>query len=429
VKNKNMILMGVAIGCGLVAAFLVAKLGANGTPKQDMVDVIVAKKDIPIGTLMAEKDFNDLLTSQSLPRAAVPPDVIVDPMLLKGKMAARTLRTGNYFAPADVSTKVGIEVPAGMQSFSIKMDLVRAVTGFVSPGDRVDILAMLPTKKDPNKKASGRILVNMLVTTVDFMNRRPEGGDVATPTIQAVTLAVTPAQAKLLHTAEAGGGDMRLVLRSRDYVPTDGDKPDPVFADQDSNEQINEQKPMNVAPPTPPTPMEEVVYLKKDVAPNTQVTAANLEEYFELKSILAPAPARSVKDLSGLINKYIVIQQSAEFPLMETAVSDKELPKDKEVQVVEKIIEKRVEVPGPAAAVAEQPKPEPKKSLFEHRLNVVGPTGQKTEYFYQGPSKDQMKGVDQPAKTDDQYEVKPLEPNAKPAPEQKPVTNGSQRSL
>lgn len=419
-KNKNMVLMGVAIGCGLVAAFLVAKLGANtGAPKQDMVDVIVAKKDIPIGTLMEEKDFNELLTTTALPRAAIPPDVIVDPMMLKGKRAARTLRTGNYFAPNDVSTKAGVTLPAGMQSFSIRMDAVRAVTGFVFPGDRVDILAMLATKKDPNKKFSARILVNMLVTAVDIQDRRPEGGGAANPTISAVTLAVTPMQAKLLHTAEAGGGDMRLVLRPEGYVPTDGDKPDPVVSIDDENRQLNELQPM-----TPPTPMEEVVYLKKDVAPNTLITEANLEEFFEMRSILAPAPSRAVKDLNELIDKYVVIQQSAEFPLMDSAISDKELPKD--VQIVEKKVIEYVEVP---MVVIEEKKPEPKKTLVEHTLSIVGPTGRKDDFHFRGESRENLKPFDPNAiKTEEKFEVKPLEPKA-PVGEEKPTTDGSQRSL
>ena len=280
-KNKNMILMAVAIGCGLVAAFLTAKLGAKSAPQQDTVEVIVAKKDIPIGTLLDEKDFNDLLTRTAFPRVALPPDVIVDAEMIKGKRAARTMRMGNYFSPLDVSTKAGVTLPKGMEQFSIRMDAVRAVTGFVFPGDKVDILAMVTLKNDPNKKSSRRILVNMLIVAVDILDRRPEGGGPTIPTIQSVTLAITPKQATLLHTAEAGGGDLRLVLRPDGYEPQDGDKADPVFREGEEDK----------VPELPPSqPMEKVVFVKKDIPLNTQITDKNIDEFFEIKPILAPAP-------------------------------------------------------------------------------------------------------------------------------------------
>ena len=42
-KNRNIVLLALAIGCGLVAAFLTAKLGASN--KTEMVPVLVAHRE------------------------------------------------------------------------------------------------------------------------------------------------------------------------------------------------------------------------------------------------------------------------------------------------------------------------------------------------------------------------------------------------
>ena len=49
-KQKNVILMVVAVGCGLVAAFLTTQI--NAKPKVEQVEVVVALKDLPVGTVI-----------------------------------------------------------------------------------------------------------------------------------------------------------------------------------------------------------------------------------------------------------------------------------------------------------------------------------------------------------------------------------------
>ena len=54
-KQKNLILMVVAVGCGLVAAFLTTQI--NAKPKVEKVEVLVAAKDLPVGTMFTKEDF------------------------------------------------------------------------------------------------------------------------------------------------------------------------------------------------------------------------------------------------------------------------------------------------------------------------------------------------------------------------------------
>ena len=54
-KQKNIVLMVVAVGCGLVAAFLTSQMSAK--PAVEKVDVIVAAKDLPVGSQLTREDL------------------------------------------------------------------------------------------------------------------------------------------------------------------------------------------------------------------------------------------------------------------------------------------------------------------------------------------------------------------------------------
>jgi pilus assembly protein CpaB len=387
-KSKNMVLMAVAIGCGLVAAFLTSKLGAGGN-SPDMVDVIVAKKELPIGTKLEEKDFNEILTKAPFARASLPPDVILDPEQLKGKRISRTLRAGNFFSPADVSANAGIPLPAGTFMYAIRMDVVRAAAGFVMPGAHVDILALQRHPQDASKVRSRLILKDMLVVAVDINDRRPEGGGPAIPTINSVSLAVSPSQGKLLHTAESTGGELRLLLRGEESnkVASGEDKVEDYFDFNDTNR-----------PQQPGVELVQIAYVKRDIPRNTKITAENLGEYFEMRPHVAPAPYRGIKDLSDLKGRYVIMDLPQDLPVLTVALGDNELL-DPPPTFVERdrVIIKEVDRKDPR--------------WREHRMTIQ--QGERTDQaIYRGTNENNMKRVDGPGRAP----LEPLPPETRPEP-------------
>ena len=53
-KQKNVILMVVAVGCGLVAAFLTSQMSGKTV---DQVEVVVASRDLAVGTTLTAEDL------------------------------------------------------------------------------------------------------------------------------------------------------------------------------------------------------------------------------------------------------------------------------------------------------------------------------------------------------------------------------------
>src|SRR6185312_5156657 len=77
-KQKNVILMVVAVGCGLVAAFLTSQMSAKGQVEQG--EVVVAAKDLPVGTMITRDDLKDekVVKIKKVPKDGLPPQVVMN---------------------------------------------------------------------------------------------------------------------------------------------------------------------------------------------------------------------------------------------------------------------------------------------------------------------------------------------------------------
>src|SRR5262245_43573910 len=94
-KPKTMILMVVAVVCGLGASYMTSQMLANQQnqpqeEEQDRVTVLFAKKNVQMGDPI--KNPEELFVSKTVPRDSVPQNAISDPKALKGKMLTRPVR-------------------------------------------------------------------------------------------------------------------------------------------------------------------------------------------------------------------------------------------------------------------------------------------------------------------------------------------------
>jgi Flp pilus assembly protein CpaB len=301
-KQKNLAMLGVAVGCGLVAAVAVAKLSAGGSKGPDTVKVLVAKKDIPLQTKLEEKDLDNLLTWADMPKALVPPDAVTDLEQVKGKSLNRTLKQGNAVSFGDLGEAKKLELPDGCEAFTVKVDQVGAVGGFAKPGSRVDI--MYVERTTTGKARAAIILKHMLILAVNMVNVLDEKTGAAIPQVESVTLAVNKNQATRLAFAEERGR-VKLLLTGT--------------TDEEAAKEVNEgeiqwiSNPFDSAAPpppkvatTPPQPkMETAVVTRKPVPQNTLINADNLNDYFttvELKT----APAGVVTNPDNLKGMFVI---------------------------------------------------------------------------------------------------------------------------
>src|SRR5262245_49875255 len=91
-KPKTMILLAVAVGCGLVASYLTSKVLADRGNNQIEVPttkVLVAKKNLPIGTLVKEPE--KYFVEKEMPITVAPKKAIGDLAQLKGRKLTKPI--------------------------------------------------------------------------------------------------------------------------------------------------------------------------------------------------------------------------------------------------------------------------------------------------------------------------------------------------
>ena len=304
-KQKNMILMVVAVGCGLVAAFLTSQMSAKGQIEQ--VDVVVAAKDIPVGTTISREDLDKFVKIKKVPKDGLPPAYIVDKEMLVDKRLARPVRAEETFNPTDLQKGGAITLPPGYNMVSMPVGVGQAAAGFVGPGSRVDVIA---TVRLSNRLQAFPLLINMLVVAVDTQTTYTNNG--VFPSMSMVSFAVKDKEALLLSLARSRGCTLELMLRGQDASRNENndkridDMIKLLSDDRNTAKIVSEEHKKPETPeaaPAPSIPMIKVLIAKQEIAPNTLVTADLISTAFEWKEVPKELTADAMTDPTDALGK------------------------------------------------------------------------------------------------------------------------------
>jgi pilus assembly protein CpaB len=324
-KPKTMILLVVAIGCGLVASYLTSKVLADRSPGEaqvEMVKVLAAKRNLALGTVI--KDPERFFEEKEVPKNSAPKKGYGNFADIKNLKLVKPVSEDAFLTKDDVmdtGSDIFIQsIPAGYRAVSIKVTPETMAGGFVQPNTRVDVMTTL--KRDREESVSQVILQNMLVLATDQeANRDPNvGGKLA----NTVTLAAKPDDALKL-TLASSLGEVRLILRKFGEDETSNTKTVKVSdilkgtqSASDPNEDSGSTKEIKTSPDikTPEPPMTEekspvveepVKYWVQEIRNGENVVrikrredGKDLEDSSEItKSDPAPAPRPQRKAFDG----------------------------------------------------------------------------------------------------------------------------------
>lgn len=304
-KQKNLILIAVAVGCGLVAAFLTTQLGAGQKKVDDSIEVPVAAKDLPVGTKMTKEDLKTFVTYKKISKDALPTEFASSEEQLADKRLVRTIRAGETFNPADLTTNAPINPPPGFNVMTFGLTPEKGVAGFAGPGSKVDVLATIKLRKQ-EKAVVMPIAIDMLVLAVDTNTQYSQQG--AFPNLSMVSLAVNNKHASILHAALSRGADIRLILRNADkppiydHIPTEEEIWAALADENKSSAKGDGQQ------ETPETKGPTVVKLPvpvENLKAGTQLTSSVIQQKFKLVDYVAPAPSRFVQNLKEYTGYYL----------------------------------------------------------------------------------------------------------------------------
>lgn len=217
----------------LIAAVLVGLLGVFAMQRfvsmktkvvaEPCSQVVVAEADIASGTALRP----GLLKTVTWPRRVCPPGVANSVSQVNDRVVAFPVSKGEpiifkKLAPVGTAAGLGGLLPPNMRAYTVKVNDVSGVAGFVHPGDRVDVLVALPMANNRGEQFSKIILQNIKVLTA---GQAMDQTNTSKPKlVNTVTLEVTPGQSEVLNLASTQGR-IHLALRNRtnkEIAPTQG---------------------------------------------------------------------------------------------------------------------------------------------------------------------------------------------------------------
>ena len=213
--SKVLLVFGILLG-GVTAFFLYDYLDNMQDPVAAAVpqaDVVLARDTIPAHTPISA----EMLEVRSVPADMVHPEAGDDISLFVGGIARSEIVRGEQVLISRVHTEdrratLSYRIPENMRAISIPVGEVTGVSGYITPGDKVDVLLTIQDEEiNDGALTTYTLFQNVMVLAIGELPREVED-DESRP-VNTVTLMVTPEQAEVFAYSNQQGS-FHLALRS-----------------------------------------------------------------------------------------------------------------------------------------------------------------------------------------------------------------------
>jgi pilus assembly protein CpaB len=224
-KWRAIIALALALGIAVLTSVLIYRwVQQKAVPKkvevpvEESVPVAVAVADLPWGTKLSREMIKLVpFFEQSLPEGYFP-----DVSPLEGRVVIIPLRQNeaiieSKLAPTSITTGgISAIVKPGKRALAVKGDKVIGLSGFIRPGDRVDVLVTLTDPRYRRQRQVTKIVLEdvlVLATGTQMENSGKKGKGGETSPVDVYTLQVTPEEGEKLALA-ATQGRLGFALRN-----------------------------------------------------------------------------------------------------------------------------------------------------------------------------------------------------------------------
>lgn len=168
-RAKSLVLLVIALGCGMIAAVGVSKAIMDKAPEQTAeatVEIFVAVKDLP----HAQKIAADSVKLEKWPRSRLPEGALINLAELEGKYTNQQIFAGEPILGrklADSRESFSTTIPPGYRVFDIP-----GSAGYIKPGDHVDILGTFNTGGRGSVAETRTVMRNVQVFGINGITKR-----------------------------------------------------------------------------------------------------------------------------------------------------------------------------------------------------------------------------------------------------------------
>lgn len=219
-RPKSLILLALALGCGLVASIGISQVldGNNRPVAVETASIYVALQNVNVGDPLSDK----MVALEEWPKDKVPVGAISDWKDLEDRRPRANIYQGEPILDNKLLSKGQTNdpiqgVPAGMRLKTVSVDARKSAAGLLSPGDRVDVQIFVKANESQGiYHAFTKIfLQNIRVFAIDQTIDKSADGEETRSVAKTVSLIVTPAQANRITLAE-NMGEVSLIPRHPD---------------------------------------------------------------------------------------------------------------------------------------------------------------------------------------------------------------------
>ena len=239
--NPRMLALGMAVFCGLGAAYLA--MTYKGNQGQKMVEVLRTKSKVPFREKIS--DPQKYFEVVAVPELNLPKNILTSFNLIKDQSLNKNLAEQSFVTTDDLlgpnQNYLTDQLEKGKRLFGLTVNAESLAGGFILPGSTVDLIG---TKRLANNNTETQtVLENIRVMAVgDKSTINEKQGDVRHSIIETtVTLEVSPEEAQVLAMWKSVG-EIKLSARAKndtekvntkitklneDVKPIDVSKPEP----------------------------------------------------------------------------------------------------------------------------------------------------------------------------------------------------------
>ncbi len=236
-QNRLKIALVVAVFFGLIASygifnFLRQQRQAAEALRTQTQDVVIAAKDIPAGSTIAEAMLKDgTVRAIKWPKASVPAGAFATPTEVIGKVNRVKIMANEPSLESRLSGEgagLTVRLEPGKRAMAVRVDEIIGVSGFIVPDDRVDVIVTTTPPGNDNRDArlSKIVLQNKRVLSVAQSTEQKDGKP---QVARSITLEVSPEEAEKLSLAYQEGP---IVLALRGV----GDETEPATIGSNKND-------------------------------------------------------------------------------------------------------------------------------------------------------------------------------------------------
>jgi pilus assembly protein CpaB len=269
-RPKSILLLVLALGCGLIASIGISQVmerRGSGGDEGERVQVLVAKVEIPAGEAIKP----EMVALQSVPKDMVQADTFTKIEDVEGKRPSGKLLVGEIIREGNLGEAKAAPIPDGFRVNTIRATADRG-GNLLKPGDRVDVQVYVRAGAVPqiDEPTLQTFLTDVRVYAVDTKTNstEEEQGSASTRT---VSLLVKPDQAaKLTYASQIG--QIQLVMRGTNDT-AEGADTEPVSwdvlvnkSDSPGDRKAADKKPADATTPTPAADTSFADKLREEMA-------------------------------------------------------------------------------------------------------------------------------------------------------------------